>query len=248
MIRLFVVLSICITGFLSLSAQTAQKAEEAYINGDYDAAVNLYEEMLKGEGESAELYYNLGNAYYKKEEITSAILNYERALVLAPGNGDIRFNQEMAKSKLVDRIEPVETFFLVKWYQDMQNLQSSNGWAKTGILFFILLITCLFLFFFSKRTILRKISFFAGLLFIVFIIFSNIFAFNQKNKLSQQEYAIVFEPSVTVKSSPRPDGKELFVIHEGIKVRIKSTLNDWGEVELEDGNVGWIPLSMLERI
>ena len=245
--RLFILLFICLFGFLSLSAQAFQKAEEAYINGNYDEAINLYEEALS-EGESSELYYNLGNAYYKKDEIASAILNYERALLLAPGNGDIRFNLEMSKTKLTDRIEPIETFFLVKWYHDLQDVQSSNGWAKTGVLFFVLLIACLFLFFFSKVTVFRKISFFAGLVFIVVILFTNIFAFNQKNKLSQKKYAIVFEPAVTVKSSPRPDGKELFVIHEGIKVYIKSTLNDWGEIELEDGNVGWIPLSMIERI
>lgn len=232
---------------LPLSAQELPDAENAYNEGNYTKAVELYEQELE-EGVSATLYYNLGNAYFKLNEMPSAILNYERALLLAPGDEDIRFNLTMARSRITDKIDPVESFFLVQWFTDLQNLQSSDGWAKTSIVFFILLVACLFLFFFGRFAILKKVGFFSGLIFILIIIMSNIFAFNQKSRLTNQEYAILFEPSVTVKSSPRPDGTDLFVLHEGVKLRIKNTLNNWCEIELEDGNVGWIPVSMIEKI
>jgi len=227
--------------------QELSEADKAYTEGNYAEAVTLYEKEQE-KGVSAKLYYNLGNAYYKTDQIPLAILNYERALLLAPGDKDIRFNLEMAKSKLTDRIDPVGKIFFVQWLDDLQDMQSSDGWAKTGIVMFILLIVCLFLFFFGRFTVLRKAGFFIGLLLIAGIIFSNIFSSNQKNKLVKKEYAILFEPSVTVKSSPRPDGKELFVIHEGVKVRIRSSLNNWAEIELEDGKVGWIAERMLEKI
>ena len=239
----FILFFVFVIGF----SQELPKVEEAYNNGNYNEAIDLYEQELKN-GVSSKLYYNLGNAYYKAQQIPSAILNYERALLLDPGNQDIRFNLEMTKRKLANRIEPVEIFFLVQWFRDLQNLQSSDAWAKLSIAFFILLIFCLFSFFFGRIRILKRIVFYGGLFLIVALIFTNIFSNNQKNKLSHKEYAILFEPSVTVKSSPNPGGKELFVIYEGVKIHIKRTLNDWCEIELEDGNVGWIPLSMVERI
>lgn len=242
-------LLLLLTLFLSngIFAQELSDAEKQYVAGNYEEAARLYEAQLT-KGVSAELYYNLGNAYYKMNEIPSAILNYERALLLAPGDGDIRFNLELTQTKITDKEEPIEPFFLVKWFHGIQNLQSSDAWAKTGIVTFILFICSLFLFFFGRWSILRKAGFYAGVALLVFSVLSNVFSNNQKKIISQKEYAIIFTPSVTVKSSPNPDGTELFVIHEGRKVRIKNTLNDWVEIELENGHVGWISSSSLERI
>ncbi|MCD7973823.1 MAG: tetratricopeptide repeat protein [Candidatus Azobacteroides sp.] len=228
-------------------AKEITEADKVYTEGNYAEAAELYEKELE-KGVSARLYYNLGNAYFKTNQFPAAILNYERALLMAPGDSDIRFNLEMAKSRIPDRIVSIEKFFLVKWVDDLQNIQSSDGWAKLGIILFILLIICLFLFFFGRFTMLRKGSFYLGCLLILLVICCNIFSYKQKQKLTNKEYAILFEPSVTVKSSPQPDGQELFVIHEGVKVYIRTTLNGWCEIELEDGKVGWIPLSMVERI
>ncbi len=236
-----------ITLSLGTFAQELPNAVDAYATGDYAEAARLYEQELNN-GVSAEVYYNLGNAYYKMDKFPSAILNYERALLLAPGNSDIRFNLELAKTKITDKIEPVEKFFLIEWFNDMQNLQSSDGWAKLGIILFISFICCAFLFFFGRFSFLRKIAFYGGIALFVCTIFANIFANNQKNVFSQKEYAIVFGPSITVKSSPNLSGTDLFVIHEGLKVRVKNVVNDWSEIELEDGHVGWISSSLLEKI
>ena len=222
---------------LGVSAQEAavKEAEVAYTKEDYGKAIELYEGLLKAHGESAEIYYNLGNAYYKENKIAPAILNYERALLLEPGDGDIRFNLQLARQKSVDKIEPVGDFFLHRWFDKVQNIGGCRiRWAQTGIVCFILFIGCLILFFFSKWIHLKKIGFYLGLVFLVLVIFANIFAGNQKDELVNRKSAIVFAPTVTVKSSPDASGTDLFILHEGTKVSVKSKLGDWNEIEMED--------------
>ncbi|MDR2147103.1 MAG: tetratricopeptide repeat protein [Tannerella sp.] len=231
--------------FSSLTAISAQEtelkeAETAYSSEQYDKAAEIYESVLKNYGDSYELFYNLGNAYYKSNKTASAILNYERALLLKPGDGDIRFNLEMAKQQTVDKIEPVNEFFLTEWFRGVQNILAVDSWATVGIFCFVLLIVCLVLFFFSKWMRLRKLGFYLGILLFVMVIFANIFAFNQKKELLDRRGAIVFTPTVTAKSSPDDSGTDLFVLHEGTKVFIKSAVGDWNEISLEDGTVGWI--------
>lgn len=235
---------------LGATAQEAviKEAETAYTNEDYAKAAELYEGLLKTYGESAEIYYNLGNAYYKENKIAPAILNYERALLLDPGDSDIRFNLQLARQKSVDKIESVGEFFLSRWIENIQNLGAADSWAKTGIVCFILFIGCLILFFFSKWIHLKKIGFYLGLLFLVLVVTANIFAGNQKDELENRTTAIVVAPTVTVKSSPDASGTDLFILHEGTKVSIKSKLGDWNEIEMEDGNVGWMPSKDVETI
>ena len=141
---------------------TIKEAEVAYTKEDYGKAIELYEGLLKTHGESAEIYYNLGNAYYKENKIAPAILNYERALLLDPGDGDIRFNLQLARQKSVDKIEPVGDFFLHRWFDKVQNMGAADSWAQIGIVCFILFIGCLILFFFSKWIHLKKIGFLSG--------------------------------------------------------------------------------------
>lgn len=234
----------------SLVAQESavKEAEAAYVAEDYIKAIDVYENILKTYGASPEIYYNLGNAYFKSGKIAASILNYERALLLNPGDADVRFNLEMAKQKTVDRIEPLGQFFLVKWFDGICNLFSVNTWGALGIVCFILLIACLFLFFFSKWLRLKKIGFYAGLCMLCIVVLANVFASKQKYSLLNRNSAIVFTPTVTVKSSPDTSGTDLFVIHEGTKVFIRSTLGNWSEIELEDGHVGWMPSKDIEKI
>jgi tetratricopeptide (TPR) repeat protein len=228
--------------------EALKEAEEAYIQKDYTKAIELYKDILTTYGESSELYYNLGNAYYKANKIASSVLYYERALLIDPGDADIRFNLEMARHKTIDKIESVEDFFLLKWFDLIQNMGAADSWAKLGIICFLLFIGCLLLFFFSRWIQVRKIGFYLGLLFLVSVIITNIFARNQKYELINHTHAIVFSPTVTVKSSPNQSGTDLFILHEGAKVLVKSTLGEWREIELEDGNVGWMPSKDIEFI
>ena len=236
--------------FLPLCAQesTLKEAEEAYAKEDYTQAIELYESVLKSYGESAMVYYNLGNAYYKAGKVAPAILNYERALLLNPGDSDTRFNLQVARQKTVDKIEPIGEFFLTRWIGTVEDVYSADGWAKWGVASFLLFIGCLVLFFFSKWIRLKKIGFFAGICFLLISLVANLFADSQQDKLLHRADAIVFASTVTVKSSPDASGTDLFILHGGTKVTIKSTLGEWSEIQLEDGNVGWMPSKEIQQI
>jgi len=236
---IFCLLSIYTTAYAQ--KEELKEAETAYAAEQYDRAIELYETVIKaGYGDSFELFYNLGNSCYKKGKIAEAILNYERALLIKPGDSDARFNLDLAKQQTVDKIEPLQEFFLNEWFHSVQNLVGVDSWATIGIVGFILLIFCLVLFFFSKWMRLKKLGFYFGVLLFVTVIFANIFAYNQRRELLNRNSAIVFAPTVTVKSSPDDSGTDLFVLHEGTKVFIRSALGDWNEIVLEDGNLGWI--------
>jgi len=228
--------------FLNVYAQEEdiKKAEAAYASEQYSAAIDIYESLLKNYGASAEVYYNLGNAYYKAGKIAHAILNYERALLIKPGDSDIRFNLELSRLQKVDKTEPLQEFFLKKWFRTLQNLMGVDAWATIGIVCFVLFICCLVLYFFSKWMYLKKTGFYLGILLFIIVIAANLFGYNQKVERENRRAAIVFAPTVTVKSSPDNSGTELFLLHEGTKVFIRNTVNDWNEIVLEDGHVGWI--------
>ena len=247
--RIFLLLfAVCMSALSYAQTEAIKSAEAAYMQEDFFKASELYEEILFNYGESAEIYYNLGNAYFKDGQIANAILNYERALLLDPGDGDIRFNLQMARARTVDQIEPIGRFFLVDWFHKVQNLGSISSWSAIGVVGFIAFIGCLILFFFSKWIHLKKIGFYVGLVLLVVIVFANIFAANQKNELVNRSYAIIFAPTITIKGSPDNSGTDLFVLREGTKVSVRSTLGSWSEIELQDGSIGWLPSKDIERI
>jgi len=246
--KLMILLLLVLTT-ISISAQTEiEQANNAYSESDFLKASELYEKITAENGESVEVYYNLGNSYYRLNKIALSILNYERALILDPGNKDVRFNLEIAKLKTVDKIEPIGEFFLTQWFENIQNSYSTNQWSAVAIFCFLLVIACLFLFFFSRKIILKKIGFFCGIAFLVFSFSANIFAFGQKKKLTHRNTAIIFAPTTTIKSSPDNSGTDLFILHEGTKVEVKNKLGNWNEIETADGNVGWIQNSEIEII
>ena len=235
---------------ISSSLEDATKAEgdSAYMKNDYASAIQIYEALLN-RGEAADIYYNLGNSYYKAGDIAKAILNYERALLLQPGNGDIRANLEIARSKPVDKVEPVPEIFLVSWTKSLINSMSVDSWAVCGVVCFILLIVSLYLFIFSKQIVLKKAGFISGIVFLAVTILANVFANQQKDELTNRNSAIVINPSVTVRSTPSESGTSLFILHEGHKVGVKDgSMKDWKEIRLEDGKVGWVPASAIEII
>ena len=227
---------------------TKAAGDSAYMQNDYLSAIQIYEGLLQ-QGESAEVYYNLGNSYYKSGDIARAILNYERALLLEPGNGDVRANLEIARAKTIDQVTPMPEIFFIGWFKSLINCLSIDAWAGWGIACFILFLACLCLFFYSKTVRLKKTGFFAGMALFVLAILCNVFALQQKKALTNRDKAIVLSPSVTVRSTPSESGTSLFILHEGHKVEIKDdTMREWKEIRLEDGKVGWLPTSAIEVI
>ena len=233
---------------VSASAVTKADADSAYVRGEYQQAIKDYEALLK-QGASADLYYNLGNAYYRTENITRAVLNYERALLLSPSDRDIRFNLQMARSKTIDKIIPEQEMFFVTWYRSLISLASVDGWARTALISLALAIMLALVYLFSDRIWLRKVGFFGAFLMVAVFLCSNLFAHQQKQQLLHRKGAIVIAPAVTVKSTPAQNGTDLFILHEGAKVTITdASMKDWKEIRLADGKEGWIETRQIEFI
>lgn len=246
--KIYIILLLLVTVSVA-NGQTKLQADSAYVNNDYAGAVEMYEAILANEGESADLYYNLGNSYYKMDNIAKAILNYERALLLNPGDGDIRFNLELAQSKAVDKVVPMSEMFFVTWIKSFMNIMSEKGWAKLAIISFIMMLLAMALYFFGKKIVVKKIGFISAICLLMICITANVFASSQKEKALNHGTAIIMAPSVTVKSTPNETGTDLFILHEGRKVMIKdNTMKEWKEIQLEDGNAGWVPASVIEII
>jgi hypothetical protein len=224
------------------------EADSAYAKENYVGAAHQYEALLK-QGSNADVYYNLGNCYYRLDNIPRAVLNYERALLLSPGDDDIRFNLDMARNKTIDKITPESEMFFVTWCRQLANLQSVDGWSHTAIGAFVIMLFTTLLYLFSKKILLKKIGFFSTLVLLVFTVLFNIFAFQQKTALDNRSGAIVMASSVTVKSTPTESGTDLFVLHEGTRVEITDdSMHGWKAVKLADGKQGWIPVNAMERI
>jgi tetratricopeptide (TPR) repeat protein len=246
--KTILILVVCLSYVTTSFAVTKVEADSAYARGEFQQAIKDYEALLK-QGASADLYYNLGNAYYRTENITRAVLNYERALLLSPGDRDIRFNLQIAQSKTIDKIVPESEMFFFTWYRTLVNLMSVDGWARTSLISLALVIVLLLVYLFSDRIWLRKIGFFGGFALLLLFVVSNVFAWQQKQNLLFRKGAIVIAPSVTVKSTPANNGTDLFILHEGTKVMITDgSMKGWKEIRIADGKEGWIESTQLEEI
>lgn len=224
-------------------------ADSAYIHGDYLKAISIYESVIGNQGVNATLYMNLGNCWLKRDEIAKAILCYERAYLIDPSDPDIRFNLELARTKTVDKVSPVNQLFIVVWFKKLLAVLDINGWAVLTVVFFTLAIIMTGVLLLSKKRGARKISFSFGIIFLLLSILSITFATTQMGNLRNRDTAIIMSPSVTVKSTPSGSGTDLFIIHEGRKVQIlDSSMKEWVEIRLEDGNTGWIPVNVMEII
>ena len=246
----FVWLLLAMICFSSTSAKAVTKnnADTEYQKGNYQQAIRDYEEILKN-GESAEIYFNLGNAYYRTDNITKAVLNYERARLLSPGDDDINFNLQFARSKTIDKITPQSEMFFVTWYKSLVNFTSVDNWAKTGILCIVMALLLVLLYLFGPQLMLRKIGFFGGLAFFVIFLLSNLFAFQQKQALDNRTGAIIISPSVNIKKTPAKNSDDQFVLHEGTRVDIiDKGMTDWRCIRVGDGREGWIETKAIEEI
>lgn len=238
--------------FLSLvlpsNAVTSKDAEQNYRKGNYQQAINDYKELLK-QGVSADIFYNLGNAYYRSGNLTQAILNYERASLLSPGNEDINFNLEFARSKTIDKIVPKGEMFYVTWYKSIRNLVSIDSWAYISLISIALAFISVLIYLFSSDISFQKLGFFSSIFLFVLFLLSFVFAFQQKSAMHKRHGAIIMAPTVNVKKSPTFNGLDGFVLHEGTRVDIvDEEIKGWVGVQVSDGRSGWVPIDKLEKI
>lgn len=222
-----------------------EQANAAYNMGNYDSAKIVYEKILSTDMESVPLYFNLGNTYYKMHEYPMAIYYYEKALKLDPSNEEVQTNLAIANHAIVDKIEPVPQSFIVKFWCNTRALLSGDQWAWCSIAFFALLLVSAFLFLRSRKIGVRKLGFFAGIVFLLVFGLSVVFAAQQKYAYENQDQAIIMAPTVTVKSSPNAASVDLFVLHEGTKVTVLESSDGWNKVRIANGSVGWLEVDKM---
>ena len=259
MMKSFVLYIIMCISVLSVNAQTlTEKAENAYSADKYSEAISIYNEIARTEGVSSDLYYNIGNAYYKSGQLGKAVLFYERALLLDPNNDDAKINLDFVRTKLVDKMQFSENI-VDSAVKSFKNLMSPNGWAVTGIVAFLLLLAAVAVYFFNNNVLLRKIGFFSGFAFVILCIVANVMAVKAADALTDGRYAVVIKNASVLSTSPRePRSKaeEAFILHEGTKVemldsvviKVDSVAQKWCDVKADDTHRAWINSADIEKI
>ena len=224
-------------------------ANGAYVEGRWEDAASGYE-MIEGMGlESAPLFCNMGDAYFKSGNIPMAILCYERALKSDPSYDDARYNLELLGSMIQDRIDAVPPFILTTWAENVCRLMDSDSWAVAFLVLLALTLGLILLFVLSPSVAGRRTGFFTGIVTLLLAVTSLCFSVWQKNDYMKTDSAIIMRPVASVKSSPSSESsQDLFVLHEGTKVKIIDQVGSWNNIELADGRRGWIPSAYIEII
>ena len=213
--------------------------------GSYNEALQIWTDIYNTGYRSADLDYNIGNAYFKLNNIPSAILFYERAYLLKPADEDINYNLQVARTLIVDRFQEIPELFFIKWYNFVSLFLSTNSWAKFSITSFVLFLLFLSLYIYSPRHRYKVVGFWIAIFFIILSLTSLAFTARNKSLVYDSHKAIISSPIVSGKSSPDKSGNDLVVLHEGTKVTVEDKVGEWLEIRLSDGNKGWVPLNSL---
>ncbi len=230
----------------SLSAFIA-KANGYYKQTKYDSALIFYNKVLNAGYTAPELYYNLGNTYFRLGDIARAILYYEKAYRLNPSDEKIRHNLEYANQFVQDDFPDVKVFFLKRWWKNLALSLRADAWAYISIGLFVLALALLFVFWFAKKISVRKAAFFSAIIAMVISLLTLSLSLENKHYVLNSGEAIVIAQS-SVRSSPSLQGTELFILHPGTKVKILSKNDGWYEVKLPNGSIGWMKKDDLEKI
>ena len=246
---IFVVLLFVFSIFsLHISAQSKREVDQMYQKGNYKQAVKGYENLLK-EKKSAALFYNLGNAYYRLDDIPHAVLAYERAQRLAPSNDDIRFNLQLAQSKTIDNLTPEPEMFFVTWYKSFVSIVSIDVWAYLSLICLLICLLGLILYLFVENDIVRRILRMALPLFFICFLVGTALAIQQSLFVNSHDRGVIMSSSAVARKTPDQNSAEVFILHEGSKVKITDdSMGKWTEIELNDGRRGWIQSSRIEAI
>ncbi len=250
-VKASIVLILCLLSVsVGSSAETITKqmADAEYAKGNYQEAIREYEELLKG-GVSAELYYNLGNAYFRTERVTQAVLAYERALRLAPSDKDVRFNLQFARARTVDKITPESEAFFVTWYRSVVNVLTSDEWAVVSIGSFLLMLLLLVAYLFAPRVWMIKGGFYGAVVCAVLFALSTWMAVEQKRVVTEKDSAVIVAKEVEVKKTPEEGSETEMTLHEGTRVDVTDrAVKGWTGVKLSDGREGWLRTKAIEDI
>lgn len=242
----FVVLTVFGSGIVFANAEKFKEANDLYIEEHYKTAAKMYESMLDSANQNSEIYYNLGNAYYKSKRLGLAIWAYEKSLKIDPRNEDAKFNLEFANLQTVEKIEQPDPA-LSEWIKRILFGSHVNLWAFVSVASSLLFSLTILIFILSKSRRLRNMSMMSGLLFCLLLIFSTTTAYFHKQSILSQTEAIVISELSNVRLSPMDKAKVSFEIHEGVKVKILQQNDSWIQVEV-NGNSGWILEDEVKKI
>ncbi len=234
--------------FAQEAAIQFEQANQLYRNGEYQKAVQMFEQVIKNGYESPSLYYNLGNAYFKLNNLPASILNYERAKRLSPNDDDINYNLRLANLRVIDKIEPIPRIFIINWWRSFINLFSSNEWSWGVIIFLWVAAVCGAFIFVLRSITYQRLAFVGIIIAFTLIVLSAISMFQRYGSEQKEQHAVVFPQTVSVKSAPDAQSTDLFVLHEGVKVELLDTVGGWWKIRLADGKVGWLPIKSLQII
>ena len=240
--------AVSVRGADPTSAERWSSGNAAYSAGNYDEAIAEYQAIVDGGEYSLELYYNLANAHFKAENIGKAILYYNKALRLDPSQEDVLHNLAIAEAKTKDRVGEETAFFLAEWMRALRNTMSCTAWSVLSLVAFALFLAFALLFLLATPIKVRKAGFFCALCAVVLFVATISFAISSRSDILTHDEAIVLSSAISVKSSPDRSATDLFVLHEGTKVRIVSEVDEWCEVVLADGKKGWLQKNDIEEI
>ena len=246
MFRLFLILF-----FLNAQSQVEVVFDEGnalYNQGNYTEAIEKYTSIINNGSESAELYYNLGNAYYKINDIANSIFYFEKSLLLDPNNSETKNNLSFSENMTLDRIETVPLNQVSKFISKFTNLFDYNTWFLISIIFEFLSLIVFSLFLINKNSDTKKRYFSIGSIFLFCFVIFFIFGINSKSVYEKNNPAILFDNRTSFKSEPNERSEELFLLNEGTKVNVLEKLNEWSLVELSNGSKGWILSSTFQTI
>lgn len=211
-----------------------------YEKGEYAKSILIYENLLSQNGPSATLYYNLGNCYYKTNKLGPSVLNYERALMYDGHNEDIKYNLELVNLRIRDKMDPINESLVTLWSREFIKIFSVHSWALGCILFLWLSLTGFAVYRYAKKRSFQRNGFWGFVISFIIFIITLVSAITRNNYDKNFQFAVVMAPSSIVKSEPNESSTNLFLIHEGLKVQLLESDNNWTEVKMPDGNVGWL--------
>jgi len=247
-VAIIAIFSLAFSAFASVDDPLMQQGNTAYQNGDYEQAIDCYQEIISHGNEGAILYYNLGNAYFKAKQTPEALLWYERALRLDPSNEDIKHNIAYANMQITDKIEVLPELFIVRWWNGLSQSMTATSWAVMAVVFGAVFALSIALMLVSRRRWLSVTAVILAIVSLIIAVFSLIFASKESKRYIQQPEAIVMQSVVNAKGTPDESGTSLFVIHEGLKVAVTDRVGSWVEIKLPNGEKGWVEASSIEVI
>lgn len=245
-----IILLLLLTFSVSASGidEIMKNANNHYRNNDFSAAISEYEKLISEGYQGASLYYNLGNAYYRTGKLGYAILFYEKALKFSPSDEDIIHNLALANSKTIDKPDALPKFFLFEWWEAFLAFLSTQTWIILTLIVYLIFLITVALYFFAGNIINPRVTFFTGSLILILLILSVSVVVIKLNRESKRIEAVIIENSVVVKLSPHKQGKDGFVIHEGLKILLEEQLDEWNKIRLPDGKVGWVKKNQIAAI